>query len=402
MTTDAPAIASPELVLVRYGELALKGGNRKSFERALMRNIREVVEPISPARIDRSVGRITLWPERRGGRVAARAADVFGVKSVSPAWGVENDPEAIAALGKQLLMEALEERKGPEPVTFRVRAKRADKRFPMRSTELEHFVGERVLPGPERVKVQLRDPELTLGVEVRDRRTFLFLKRIPGPGGLPVGTIGRGLCLISGGIDSPVAAWMAMKRGLNMGYVTFHSAPYIGEGYKKKVTDLVRTLCRWQPSAALFVVPFAEIQTEIRDRAPEEYRTVLYRRTMQRIAARLADRNGYLALVTGECLGQVASQTLENMTCIGEASERLVLRPLVTFDKEEVISVARKIGTLDISNVPEPDCCTVFQPSRPVIRGRVTDCRAIEASMELDPLIESAVANVEQIAVEAR
>lgn len=401
MSADAPALAAPELVLVRYGELALKGGNRKPFERVLMRNIRKVVEPISPVRIDRSVGRITLWPERRGGRVAARAADVFGVKSVSPAWGAESDAEAIAALGRTLLLDALDERAGAEPVSFRVRVKRADKRFPMRAMELERFLGERVVPGPGRVRVQLRDPELTLGVEIRDGRSYVFLKRLPGPGGLPVGTLGRGLCLLSGGIDSPVAAWMGMKRGLNMGYVTFHSAPYIGEGFKKKVTDLARALGRWQPSASLFVVPFADVQTEIRDRAPQEYRTVLYRRAMQRIAARLGDLHDYPVLVTGDCLGQVASQTLENMICISDATDHLVLRPLIAMDKEEIITIARRIGTYDLSSVPEPDCCTVFQPPRPVLRGRVSDCRAIEAATNLEPLVSAAVEAAERRTIEA-
>ena len=402
MSTDAPALAAPELVLVRYGELALKGGNRKAFERKLMRNIRKAVEPISPVRIERSVGRITLWPERRGGRVAARAADVFGVKSVSPAWGSESEPQVIAELGKALLLETLEERAGPEPVTFRVRVKRADKSFPMRAMELERFVGEHVMPGPERVRVQLRDPELTLGIEIREGRSYVFLKRLPGPGGLPVGTLGRGLCLLSGGIDSPVAAWMGMKRGLYMGYVTFHSAPYIGEGFKKKVMDLARTLGRWQPTASLFVVPFADVQTEIRDRAPQEYRTVLYRRAMQRIASRLCDVHDYQVLVTGDCLGQVASQTLENMACIGAATERLVLRPLVAMDKEEIITVARRIGTFDLSSTAEPDCCTVFQPARPVLRGRDSECREIEAGTNLESLITAAVAGAEVRTVEER
>lgn len=402
MSTDAPALASPELVLVRYGELSLKGGNRKRFERVLMANLRRAVEPISPVRIDRSVGRITLRPERRGDRVAARAADVFGIKSVSPAWGTRSDAEAIAALGETLLLEALDERVGPEPVTFRVRVKRADKSFPMRATELERFVGERVIPGPDRIRVQLRDPELTLGVEIRDGRSYVFLKRLPGPGGLPVGTLGRGLCLLSGGIDSPVAAWMGMKRGLHMGHVTFHSAPWIGEGFKKKVVDIARALGRWQPGATLFVVPFADVQTEIRDRAPQEYRTVLYRRAMQRIASRLCDLHDYQVLVTGDCLGQVASQTLENMACIGAATDRLVLRPLVAMDKEEIIAIARRIGTYELSSVPEPDCCTVFQPARPVLRGRAAECDAIEEATILEELVEAAVAGAERLTVEDR
>lgn len=401
MTPGVPALAAPELVLVRYGEIALKRGNRKQFELALIRNLQEAVAGLSPVRVERSVGRITLVPERRGAAVAARAAEVFGVKTVSPAWGAPNDPEAIAEVARALLAETLAERAGPWPVPFRVTVRRANKGFPMNSLEFQRYLGERILPGPERVKVQLDDPELTLGVEVRERRSYLFLKRLPGPGGLPVGTLGRALCLLSGGIDSPVAAWMAMKRGCQLGYASFHSAPWVGEGFKKKVADLARALGRWQRRSALFLVPFGALQTRIRDRAPEAYRTVLYRRAMQVIATRLAAEHHYGALVTGECLGQVASQTLENIACIADATPALVLRPLLGFDKEEVIAIARRIGTFDLSNVPEPDCCTLFQPSRPMLRGRIEDCRAAERAAELGELIDRAVGESELRVIEA-
>jgi len=394
-TADANSLGEPNLILVRYGELALKKGNRGEFEKALVRNLRQALTPLTAAEVNRKHGRIYVEPERRCEKAAKRVAEVFGVKTVSPAWAVATATEAITAQAGKLLNAALAERSSPEPVTFRVRVKRSNKAFPMTSNELERHVAEKILPGPETVKVQLVHPEMTLGIEVRDDMSFVFLKRLEGPGGLPVGTLGRGLCLLSGGIDSPVASWLAMKRGLHMGYVSFHSAPYIGEGFRKKVRDLVRQLCRWQYKAPLFTVPFADIQVAIRDQAPERYRTVLYRRMMQRIAEKISAAEGYGALVTGECLGQVASQTLENLTCIGAATDMPVLRPVLTCDKEEIIQIARQIRTFDISIQPQPDCCTVFQPSRPVIRGRLQDCLEAEQQMDVEGLVQRALDGTE-------
>jgi thiamine biosynthesis protein ThiI len=216
---------------------------------------------------------------------------------------------------------------------------------------------------------------------------------------LPVGTLGRVVCLISGGIDSPVAAWMAMKRGCEVLFVTFHSHPFIGDSAKKKVVDLVRVLAPWQGRCTLLVVPFAEAQLAIRGAGRDPYRTVLYRRMMQRIASRIALDNGALALVTGDSLGQVASQTLENMTCIGAAASLPVLRPLLSFDKNDTIAVARRIGTFDLSNVQEPDCCTLFMPAHPVTRGRIEVCAELEATLDVEALVASAVAGAERIEV---
>jgi len=398
MTSSQPSpakLGEPDLILIRYGELALKKGNRGEFEKALARNLRQALASITKVEVDRPHGRIFLRPERRCEKAAKRAAEVFGVKTVSPVWTVASDTEAITAQAAKLLDRALANRTRSEPVSFRVRVKRSNKAFHLNSSELERHVAERILPGPETVKVQLVDPEITLGIEVRDKNSFVFLDRIEGPGGLPVGTLGRALCLLSGGIDSPVASWLAMKRGLHMGYVSFHSAPYIGEGFRRKVREVVRALGRWQYKAPLFTVPFADIQVAIRDQAPERYRTVLYRRMMQKIAERISTAENCGALVTGECLGQVASQTLENLTCIGAATSMPVLRPVLTFDKEEIIQVARRIGTFDISIQPEPDCCTVFQPSRPVIRGRLEDCLAAEEQMDVEGLVQRALDGTE-------
>jgi len=390
----AQALPPPDLILVRYGELSLKGGNRAQFESALARNIRAVMRPLSSIEIERRQGRFVVVPQRRGDEVARKLQDVFGIKSVSPAWGVVAERDAIAELARRVLLDALDARPRGRPVTVRVATKRADKTFAMTSTELDRYVADRVLVGLA-VRVDLDDPELTLGIELRRERAYVFVERLPGPGGLPVGTLGRALCLLSGGIDSPVAAWLAMKRGLAVSHVTFHSYPFIGDASKRKVIDLVRALARYQPSNRLYVAAFAEAQTAIRDAAPEGYRTVLYRRMMQRIATRIAQRYELDALITGDCLGQVASQTLENMACIGSAAELPLLRPLLTYDKDETIALARKIGTFDISNRQEPDCCTLFMPAHPVLRGKLEICTGVEAKMDVEGLITRAAESVE-------
>jgi thiamine biosynthesis protein ThiI len=395
-------LGAPEVVLVRYGELALKGKNRGSFEQALVRNMKRACEPIADVAIERSRGRIEVRPARRVTEVARRLQQVFGISSISPALGAAPAPDAILAAAERALTDALAPLPPGEQVTFRVETSRGDKTFPMTSPELDRWLAERLLPGREDVlKVKLVDPELTLGVDVRAGRAFVFAQRLEGPGGLPVSTLGRVVCLLSGGIDSPVAAWMAMKRGCSVSFVSFHSYPFLGESSKRKIERLVRVLARWQPRNRLFVVPFTEVQTAVRDSAPEPYRTVLYRRFMQRIASRVARRDKAGALVTGESLGQVASQTLENLTCIGAASELPVLRPLLCFDKQETVEVAQRIGTFDVSILPEPDCCTVFMPRKPVIRGKLFECEDAESRMDIEGLVQRALDGVDVVDVEA-
>lgn len=401
MNTGAMRLGASERVLVRYGELALKGGNRIDFERALVRNLKQALEPISAVRIERQRGRMLITPAGRVDEIAARAACVFGVKSVSPVWNCASDLDSIGTLARAVFLDALAGLPAGAERTMRVRSKRADKSFPLTSVELDRELGERVLTGVEGVRVELERPALVLGVEVRPEGVSVFARRIEGPGGLPVGTQGRGLCLLSGGIDSPVAAWLAMKRGLSVSFVSFHSWPYLGEASKQKVVALARALGRWQPKARLYVVPFADIQVAIRDQTPEIYRTILYRRMMQRIASRLCDEQHHDVLITGESLGQVASQTLENLRCIELAAAHPLLRPLIAFDKDETIAIARRIGTFEISNVQEPDCCTVFQPARPVIRGDPRECERFEAALDVEGLVTRALAGVELQRIEA-
>lgn len=390
-------IGEVDAVLVRYGELATKGGNRHEFEAVLSRNIVRATAPISPVTIERLRGRLVVRPERRIERVARRLQDVFGISSVSPARSVETDLDSVKAAAEIEVAGALELFPSDRTVRFRVSTRRADKRFPMRSTEIDRDVADHVMPGREdRLRVDLANPELELEIDLRDRGTYVFARRYPGPGGLPVGSLGRAVCLLSGGIDSPVAAWLTMKRGALVRFVSFHSAPYLGEGSKEKIRRLVRRLAHFQPRSFLFSLPFARIQEAIRDGAPEGYRTILYRRQMQRLASAVAHRERAGCLVTGESLGQVASQTMENLRCIEAASTLPVLRPLITFDKQETIDLANRIGTFETSIEPEPDCCTVFMPRKPVIRGRVDLCERVEEELELEPLREEALASAER------
>lgn len=395
-----PEIAAPQCVLVRYGELSLKGGNRLQFESMLVRNMKSVLRPIARTRFERHRGRILATPETRVEECARRLQDVFGIKSVSPAWTTAREPEAIVERATQVLGDALQSLPARREIPFRVSTVRADKRFPITSCDFDRLVADRVLPLFPALRVSLDHAEVELGIDIRSEHAYVFVHRYPGLGGLPVGTQGRALCLLSGGIDSPVAAWMGMKRGLSVSFVTYHSYPYIGEGAKQKVVKLARTLARYQNKARLYVVPFADVQVAIREATPEPYRTVLYRRMMQRIAARLAERYGFRALITGDSLGQVASQTLPNLDCIGSVVDLPVLRPLIGFDKDETIQIARKIGTFDISNVQEPDCCTLFMPEHPIIHGKRAQCEEAEAQLDVPALVEQAANGVEIVDIE--
>lgn len=397
-------VAPIELILIRYGELALKGGNRTFFEKQLVDNIERATRDIAKVKVYRERGRMTAvlksHPERVEA-VARRMQEVPGIASLSLCIGAEANPEVLSNIVNTELLARLEF--ALEPVTFRIHSRRADKRFPLTSVQLDRFIAERL---PEslwsKLTVQMKHAELEVGVEIRDDRAFVYFERLPGLGGLPVGSLGRVACLLSGGIDSPVAAYLAMRRGCRVMFIAFLSPPYIGEGTRTKILSLVRKVGRFQARNEVHFVPFTAIQEAIRDRAPAPYRTVLYRRMMQRIASRIAWRNKGRALITGESIGQVASQTLENIGCIEAAAHMPVLRPLIGMDKQETIEIARRIGTLDISNLPEPDCCTVFMPPAPVIRGRLSECEAAEADLDIDALVKAALDGTEHLILDSR
>ncbi len=394
---------SAEMLIGRFGELWLKGNNRVWFERTLVRNLRDAVRPISRVRAERSRGHVTVHPEQRTADVCRRMLDVFGFSSVSPAWGAPSTPEGIVAAARTCLRQTFARLPSGPPIAFRVRSRRADKGFPLPSNELDRFVADEVLGEFEgRYRIDLSHPELTLGINVQSGRSYVYAQSFRGLGGLPVGSIGKVLCLLSGGIDSPVAAWRAMKRGCQVSFVSFHSYPYVGDSTRLKVKRIAKALMRFERHARLFSVPFTDIQTAIRDHCREDYRTLLYRRMMHRIAERLALSEGAKALVTGDSLGQVASQTLENLACL-EGTRRLpILRPLIGMDKEETIEIARRIGTFEASIVDEPDCCTVFQPRHPVLQGRVHACEKAESLLDVEGLVEAALHATETLELPER
>ncbi|MBL7008002.1 MAG: tRNA 4-thiouridine(8) synthase ThiI [Planctomycetes bacterium] len=393
-----PPQAAGGALIVRYHEIGLKGGNRGFFERKLCENLRAALPGVPELRTERIRGRVLVRAGVPAERLLEPVSRVFGVASLSPAVEVEADLDQIAAAGRVELRQALSlQFAGREAVRFRVKVNRADKGFPKRSNQIERELAEAVMPEFPALQVNLGSPELSLEVDLRQEGTWVFARRIPGPGGLPVGVMGRVVCLLSGGIDSPVAAWLAMKRGMRVDFVSFYSFPHVGPQLREKLIRQVENLNRWQPTAKLTIVPFTPIQEAIRDSCPPSYRTVLYRRAMQRIASKIAFRSNAKALITGESVGQVASQTLENMTVIEAASALPVLRPLVTMDKHETVALARRIGSYETSNLPVPDCCTVFQPDHPVIYGRLDEALAAEEPLDLAAMTAEAVRGSERL-----
>ena len=385
-------------LLVRYGEIGLKGGNRPAFERALCANLKSALGPLPGLTAIRRRGRILIEADIDLKAHIGRASQVFGVTSLSPVDKLYLDAEAIKQRAVEIVEESLQQDfAGREQVSFRITVNRGNKAFPKRSKELTLELADLILPPNPVLKVQLKNAELILEVDIREEEALVFARRYAGPAGLPVGSMGRGLTLLSGGIDSPVAAWMMMKRGMRMEFVSFYSFPHTGPQSREKIIRLAEELGQWQPRTVLHMVPFAAYQEAIRDCCPEPYRTVLYRRAMQRIASLVAARRKCRALVTGESLGQVASQTMQNMTVIEEASRIPVLRPLIGMDKTEAISMARNIGTYQLSTLPAPDCCTVFQPESPIIFGRLEDALKAEEALDIKTLTFQAVKGAEKL-----
>lgn len=385
------------LIVLRVGELFLKGDNRKRFEDLLAENVRRALAAGAGApdfELERGQGRIFVAcaPEQVE-RCLQRLRLVFGVSSLSPALSVAPELPAIAEAAVALARA----RVAAQPVaSFRISARRSDKRFPLPSPEIGREVGARVVEATG-LRVDLQNPELTIGVEVGARRSFVFVDRLPGAGGLPVGCSGRVMLLLSGGIDSPVAGHLMQKRGCLLRAVYFHSPPYTGTRTRAKVEELAGRLAPAQGELRLEVVPFTPLQLAVRDGAPAEMAVLLYRRAMLRIASRLARRSGCLALATGENLGQVASQTLENLACIEQAAELPVLRPLLCYDKAETIELAQRIGTYALSIEPYEDCCSLFVPRHPLTRARSGAVEQVEAALELRPLVERAADEADEV-----
>ena len=379
-----------KLLLVRYGEIFLKGLNRPYFIRALIRKIRYALRGTG-SNVWIHDGRIFVEGYEDEELVIDRVTRVFGVHSVCPA--VEMPKENFDALCMQAvrMMEGL---RG----TFKVSARRSDKRYPMTSPQINAEMGGRILEARPDLKVDLHTPVHELNVEIRDA-AYLYVRVIPAVGGMPVGTNGNATLLLSGGIDSPVAGWMVAKRGVQINAVHFHSYPYTSEQAREKVLDLARKLSFSCCGINVHVVPFTEIQLQIRDHCPEEYTTLIMRRFMMRIAERIARQTDSGALITGESIGQVASQTMEALNATDCVVEMPVFRPLIGFDKSEIIEIAQKIDTYELSSLPYEDCCTIFTPRHPATRPKKEKVEEAEQALDVETLIQAALAGVETVRV---
>jgi thiamine biosynthesis protein ThiI len=376
------------IVVIHYLELALKGRNRSWFVHTLVRTIRLALKGLDVRETRLETGRILVflgsqadWPE-----VRARIARIPGIANFGFAVTV---PADIDAMGDAIVGQIA----GRSPASFRVRARRADKRFPLPSPDIERELGRRVQQAAG-WRVDLSDPALTIRVEVLTDRALVLFERQPGPGGLPVGTGGRVLCLISGGIDSPVAAWRIIRRGCRARFVHFHAYPIVSRASIDKVREIVATLTRHQLRSRLFLVPFGTVQQRVVISVPPPMRIIIYRRLMLRIAERIAARAGAGALVTGDVIGQVASQTIENLGVVNQASTQLLLRPLAGCDKEEITAEAIRLGTYDVSIRPDDDCCSLFAPPMPVTRARLEQALSAEAGLDVDALVAEALDGV--------
>ena len=386
-----------EIMLLKHGEMVLKGLNRRGFEEKLMGNAKRRLKKYGSFKIYTRQSTTYIEPQNgdcdfEGAWEAMRK--LFGVVGLSRAKGCDKDKDAIVACAREYLGDKLAAAR-----TFKVESKRADKTFPMTSIQLSQYVGGELDDAYPNLTADMHAPELTVHVEVRDYAAYVHADPEPGAGGLPIGVGGRALSLLSGGIDSPVASWMIAKRGIALEMVHFFSYPYTSEEAKQKVLTLAKLLTPWCGRLTVHVVPFTAIQEELRRKCPEELFTVLMRRFMMRIAEAVAQRCGAGAIVTGECLGQVASQTMEAMRCTGAVCSLPILRPVVGMDKEEIVQIARKIGTFETSILPYEDCCTVFTPKHPRLRPVLGELEHAEAALDIDAMVQAAVDGIERIRV---
>ena len=378
-----------EMILCKLGEVVLKGLNRRSFEDKLISNLRRRTAKCGTWRIYSKQSTIYVEPADDACDLTAAfdaCRQVFGIITVSRALPCDKNVQAIIATAKEYLCDELSAAK-----SFKVESKRADKSFSLTSIQLSQQVGGALHQAFPNLAVNVHDPELTVFLEIRDDAAFVHGPAIPGAGGLPLGMGGAAVTLLSGGIDSPVSSWMMAKRGVTLEPVHFFSPPYTSEAAKEKVIELARKLAPWCGRMRLQIVPFTEIQEEIRRKCPEDHFTLIMRRFMMRIAQRCADETHAKAIVTGECLGQVASQTMEALRCTEDVAEVPVLRPLIGMDKEEIVRISRKIGTFGTSILPYEDCCTVFTPRHPKTRPHLDEVREIEEALDVDALCERAM-----------
>lgn len=382
-----------EIILIKNGELALKGLNRRSFEDVLIKNIKAQLQGCGSFSVTRAQSTITLFPNDESFDIikAENALKkVFGIAAYTKAAAVEKDIKVILDITPNYLKEDLENAK-----TFKVEAKRSDKRFELTSPQICYEVGGAILSRFHHLKVDVHNPDVIVTVEIRDEFAYIHTNQKKGAGGMPVGTSGRAAILISGGIDSPVAAYMLAKRGVKLMAVHFASPPYTSPRAERKVKRLLSKVAGFSGEIKLYVVPFTKIQTEISEKCPEEYFTLIMRRFMMKISEKLANKNNALALITGESLGQVASQTLPAIVSTDSVIDIPVFRPLIGMDKYEITKISRDIDTFNISIEPYEDCCTVFTPKHPRTNPKLDAVKKAEESLDFDALVLEAVNGAE-------
>ena len=384
----------PQYVLVRYGEVTLKGRNRNQFEQMIASHIRRKLKPFKEVEIHPTYGRTLIGLNGTDfNQVARELVKVFGISSFSPVYRAASELEAIRAAAVEAMSSL-----SAKPETFKVSVRRVDKSFPHDSQEMNHLIGSHVLRHFPDIKVDVHRPDVQLSVEIRPEETYVYSDVIKGAGGLPLGSGGKAMLMLSGGIDSPVAGWLTMKRGVTIEAVHFHSYPYTSDRAKQKVIDLTARLADYAGRIRLHLVPFTDIQIGLRDGTRSNMLITLMRRTMFRITERLAEQSGALAIVTGENLGQVASQTLSSLNAINKVVSMPVLRPLITMEKEEIIRLAEQIHTYELSILPYEDCCTLFVPKNPSTNPNQHVLERLERGLPwLDERIEEAVKNTESV-----
>ena len=384
------------IFIVRCGEVALKGMNKPYFEKMLVNRIKKLLKKFDNVEAYRQEGLIFVRADKKHDpeMIIGEISKVFGVASISPALECESELNSIGDAAVALMM-GLIEKKGIR--TFKVDAKRADKNFPVKSPEIARIIGAKVLVGCKVLKVDVHNPDCVLFVDLRRDKSYVFEQKISGFGGLPLGTNGKGMVLLSGGIDSPVAAWMMAKRGMLIEAVHFHSYPYTSERAQEKVEDLARIIAQYCGRFKMNVINLLPIQEQIVENCPEEETTILVRRFMMRIAEKIAQKSDCSMLITGENLGQVASQTAEALVVTDATVNMPVMRPLIALDKVDIISKAKEIGTFETSIMPYEDCCTVFLPKHPATKPKLEKILESESKLDVDALVEAAVAKTEVI-----
>src|SRR5690625_3920338 len=381
-------------ILIRYGEIGLKGHNRKYFLNKLQQNIRKKIKSFPNAHVKRTQGR--LFIELNGHDpepIIEKCKNVFGIYSLSLAVKVKNDVDHI----KDASLYALQNSK--QTKTFKVAVRRADKTFPIGSQEMNHILGSYLLNNTDHYTVDVHQPDVEIKVEIRTTGTYITSSVIKGLGGLPVGTGGKTLLLLSGGIDSPVAGYLTMKRGVQVDAIHFHSPPYTSERAKQKVIDLAQSLTKYGNQINIHMVPFTKLQQEIFKQIPDRYTMTVMRRVMVQISERVCRDQGILSMTTGENLGQVASQTMESMHVINEVTNYPIMRPLITMDKEEIIEIAHEIDTYHISIRPYEDCCTIFMPKSPATNPKRDKINYYESKADFTKFIDEAISEIEVIEV---